>query len=144
MKNLRAVRRLTVVAVITLGASLWTSCSEQSPESLTGPSTGADFRVASGPDLQAAIQAQNRQTDALLRTPGVIGTAVGRLANGKLGVRIFLEHAGVEGLPSAVDGIPVATEVTGRFMAFSDPTTEPIPAAPGKGACGAWAAAQGA
>src|SRR5438552_3819727 len=128
MKSLRAVRRLTVVAVITLGASLWTSCSEQSPESLTGPSTGADFRVASGPDLQAAIQAQNRQTDALLRTPGVIGTAVGRLANGKLGVRIFLEHAGVEGLPSAVDGIPVATEVTGRFMAFSDPTTRQRPA----------------
>jgi hypothetical protein len=24
------------------------------------------------------------------------------------------------------------------LMAFSDPTTEPIPVAPGKGACGAW------
>ena len=24
------------------------------------------------------------------------------------------------------------------LMAFSDPTTDPIPAAPGKGACGAW------
>ncbi|MBM3882994.1 MAG: hypothetical protein FJ387_25300 [Verrucomicrobia bacterium] len=24
------------------------------------------------------------------------------------------------------------------LMAFSDPTTEPVPAAPGKGACGAW------
>ena len=24
------------------------------------------------------------------------------------------------------------------LLAFSDPTTEPIPAAPGKGACGAW------
>ena len=24
------------------------------------------------------------------------------------------------------------------LLAFSDPTTEPIPSAPGKGACGAW------
>lgn len=26
------------------------------------------------------------------------------------------------------------------LLAFSDPTTEPIPVAPGKGACGAWPA----
>jgi hypothetical protein len=30
-------------------------------------------------------------------------------------------------------------EITPRVhLAFSDPTTEPVPVAPGKGACGAW------
>jgi len=33
------------------------------------------------------------------------------------------------------DGADKARRV---LLAFSDPTTEPIPAAPGKGACGAW------
>jgi hypothetical protein len=80
------------------------------------------------PGIQAAIAAQERHSDALLRTPGVVGTAVGILSSGELGMRIFLERPGVSGLPSAVDNIPVGVEVTGRFMALSDPKTKQRPA----------------
>ena len=124
MQDLHVVRRIAAVALITLGASFWTNCSEQSPESVTGP----DFQVSAGPNVAAAIQAQNRHTEALMHVPGVVGTAVGVMPNGEAGVRIFLEHAGVAGLPSVLEGIPVTVQVTGRFMAFSDPTTRQRPA----------------
>jgi hypothetical protein len=33
---------------------------------------------------------------------------------------------------------PGSDKAREALMAFTDPTTEPIPVAPGKGACGAW------
>lgn len=39
---------------------------------------------------------------------------------------------------------PGAQRAKGVLMALSDPTVEPIPVAPGKGACGAWPGKAGA
>jgi hypothetical protein len=80
------------------------------------------------PDLRPAIAAQRRHTDALLRIPGVVGTAVGLLADGRPAVQVLLERHGVAGLPAVVDGIAVAPRVTGRLMALSDPTDRRRPA----------------
>ncbi|MCZ6659823.1 MAG: hypothetical protein O6916_00170, partial [bacterium] len=60
-----------------------------------------------GQGLETAIAAQERHTDALLANPGVIGTAVGYNANGVPVVKIFIETAGVTGLPKRLDGVPV-------------------------------------
>ena len=91
-----------------------------------GPS--ARLQSGRGPGIRAAIGAQERHTGALMRTPGVVGTAVGLLPNGEAGVRIFVERRGVGGLPSALDGTPVVVEVSGRFLAVTDPKTRERPA----------------
>jgi len=79
-------------------------------------------------DLQAVLAAQQHHTDALLRIPGVLGTAVGLLPSGKLGVKILVADTSVHGLPDLLDGVPVATQVTGLILARSTPTTRTRPA----------------
>ncbi|MGH3523870.1 MAG: CARDB domain-containing protein, partial [Mycobacterium sp.] len=43
-------------------------------------------------------------------------------------MQLLLERAGLPGLPQALDGIPVTLRVTGRLIAFSDPTKRQRPA----------------
>jgi hypothetical protein len=112
-------------AAVALGAALASACSDRAPTAPTGPTAGLRFEQQ---EVHAAIAAQERHTGALLRIPGVLGTAVGLLPNGRAAVRVFIEHRDVPGLPVALDGVPVAVAVTGRFMAFSDPTTKLRPA----------------
>src|SRR6266850_551356 len=82
MKRSRSSHRTAILTVIGLGASLWTGCSDSSPDALVGPSNPRPFdRLV--PDLRAALAAQKRHTSALLHTPGVVGTAVGRLSTGE-------------------------------------------------------------
>ena len=124
MQTPRSSFRLPAFAFLAVAATLWSACSDQSPTAPSGPM----LAVQQGPGLRTAMAAQERHTDSLLRIQGVVGTAVGRLPNGQPVVRIFLAHAGVRNLPAALDGVPTRTEVTGLFMARSDPTTRQRPA----------------
>src|SRR5947207_3565845 len=124
-----AARRLTRTAFVILlaaSAALWYACSDRTSESLTGPAP----RTPPGafPDLRSALLAQARHTDQLLAIPGVVGTAVTILPDGRPGVEILLARPSVPGLPTLLDGIPVKTQVTGMLMAFSDPTKRQRPA----------------
>ena len=83
--------------------------------------------MASPQGVDRAIAAQERHTAALMRIPGVVGTAVGALPNGQAVVRILLERD-VPGLPDRLDDVPVQRSVTGMLVAFSDPTTKRRPA----------------
>jgi hypothetical protein len=65
-----------------------------------------------------ALAAQGRHTDRLLRIQGVVGTAVGIGSNGKSEVQLFTKAAGVAGLPSALDGVPVRVLVSGEIRAL--------------------------
>lgn len=125
MNRSRMFSRAAILAVIGSGATLWASCSD-SREPL-GPSAPRQIGPFV-PDLRMALSAQKRHTDALLRIPGVVGTAVGLSPDGKPAVRVLLERAGVPGLPAVLDGVPVATQVTGMFFARSDPTKRQRPA----------------
>jgi len=126
MSRSRTLPRAAILAVIGLGATLWASCSDYSREPL-GPSTPPNVsRVV--PDLRAALAAQQRHTKGLLLIPGVVGTAVGLSPDGKPTVRLLLAHGDVPGLPSSLDGVPVAAQVTGMFIARSDPTKRQRPA----------------
>ena len=122
-----SVRTLTRAALIVLiGAGIAVSgCSDriESPAAPALPNTHLQL-----PDLRAAIAAQRHHTDALLQMHGVVGTAVTLLPDGRPGVQLLLERAGLVGLPQILDGIPVTQRVTGRLMAFSDPTTRQRPA----------------
>jgi len=48
--------------------------------------------------------------------------------DGRPGLVLLLERAGILGLPTMLEGIPVSQRVTGRLMAFSDPTKRQRPA----------------
>ena len=124
MTHPRITQGAAALAAIALGAFLWSACSDNVSDFPMGPSTAA---LGQSPDIHAAIAAQGHHTDALLRIPGVVGTAVA-LVKGKAAVRIFVERADVRGLPGQLDGMPVDVKVTGRFMALSDPTTRQRPA----------------
>jgi len=123
MTHRRITQGAAALAAIALGAFLWSACSDNVSD-FTGPSAAV---LGQAPDIHAAIAAQGHHSDALMRIPGVVGTAVG-LVKGKPAVRIFVERADVRGLPSELDGMPVDVKVTGRFMALSDPTTRQRPA----------------
>jgi hypothetical protein len=83
---------------------------------LTGGVLGAE-----PPGLEVAKTAQERHTDKLLETPGVVGTAIGLGDDGQAVVQIFTERHGIKGLPDALDGVPVKVRVTGEIVAQSDP-----------------------
>lgn len=106
-----SVRRVARAAVILLAA-----CAEP-------PSAPRGLQ-----DLQAPLAAQRRHTEALLQRDGVIGTAIGLMPDGRLGIQILLERPGIAGLPATLDGVPATPRVTGRLMAFSDPTERQRPA----------------
>ena len=113
-------------ALLAIGAILASGCTDRPPDSLTGPAApgGGVLPV----DVRAAIAAQERHTGDLLRIPGVVGTAVGRLPSGEPAVKVLVIDASVSGLPRALDGIPLAVQVTGQLVALSDPTTRQRPA----------------
>jgi hypothetical protein len=108
-----------------LGAAL-VGCADVGP-TVTGPPSQANLE-ATPSDVRLAVQAQERHSEALLRVPGVVGTAVGRLPNGRTAIRVFVASPNTRGVPSAIDGIPVTTEVTGLLIALTDPTTKQRPA----------------
>jgi hypothetical protein len=121
------VRRYFRIAAIFAGATILNACTDRPDDPLTGPQLSAQFGVPDRADIAAAIAAQERANPGLLRTPGVVGTAVGLLPNGKARIRIFVEAAG-RTFPPALDGIPVSVEVTGRIMASSNPVLKMRPA----------------
>ncbi len=115
-------------AAVLVGLALLAGCADQPAESVTGPSIQPQFGVARQQDIQRALIAQQRHSAALMRIPGVVGTAVGLLPNGRAAVRIFLSGATAPQLPAALDGVPTAVQVTGLLVALSDPTTRQRPA----------------
>src|SRR5215207_5084355 len=127
MKGSNRVHRFIELAAIIFGGAIFLACADQPPNSVTAPDVRASSVVADAADVGAAIAAQERANPGLLRMPGVIGTAVGLLPNGKARIRIFVEAAG-RTFPPALDGIPVSVEVTGRIMASSNPVLKMRPA----------------
>lgn len=93
---------------------------------LTGVGLAA-MPASAQPGLARAIAAQQAHTDALLARAGVIGTAVGRAADGSFIVKIYTESARVAGLPRQLDGVPVDIEVTGEIVAQTHTLTRPSP-----------------
>jgi hypothetical protein len=116
-----------VLAVLVAGTTLWSGCSD-SDQGPFSPTPSQQAGRAGPPDIAAAIAAQERHTPALMRIPGVVGTAVGLNPAGQAVVRALLTRPDIAGIPDAVDGIPVTRTVTGMLVAFSNPTTKARPA----------------
>lgn len=126
-----AVRTLTRAAVLLLmgaGTAIWYACSDRGSESLTDAAAAPPTTPPPAHEFEVALAAQRRHTDGLLKIPGVVGTAITVLPDGRVGMQVLLEGPGVKGVPLALDGVPVTRQVTGRLMAYSDPRTRQRPA----------------
>src|SRR5439155_8767293 len=99
MPHLRVSRRAAVLAVIGLGASLWTGCSDRSPDALIGPSAQRHFAGGQLQEIHAVLAVYKRHSAALLRLRGVGGTAAGLLPNCMGGLKVVLASPDVRGLP---------------------------------------------
>ncbi|MGH7573157.1 MAG: PKD domain-containing protein [Gemmatimonadota bacterium] len=120
--------KLGALAVAALAIALWLSCTGET-QSPSAPEPAGSLALSGGtPDLARAIAAQERITPRLMAIPGIVGTAVGLNPAGRPVVKVFAAHAGVSGIPDRVDDIPVTVEVTGLFVAGSNPTTKQRPA----------------
>lgn len=124
MTPLRASSLASVLAIV---ASMGVTGCDGATEP-TGPSLQPRLGVPTVGEVRAAIATQERHMASLHGIAGVVGTAVGRLPDGRLAIRVFLTSPSVRGVPVSLDGIPVATEVTGQLVAFSDPTSRVRPA----------------
>lgn len=121
-----SVRRIGILVLAGFLALIQAACGdiEDGPAAPLVP----QFSVPGQQGLDRAIEAQQRHTAALMRLPGVVGTAVGLTPAGVPVIRVFLSGPEAPPLPDVLEGIPVAREVTGLFMARSDPTQRLRPA----------------
>jgi hypothetical protein len=127
MHAIRRLPRIAAVLTVLAASGIWYGCADDAVDPLSAPPSLQSGTV----DLQSvrdAIAAQERHAEALSRNPGVIGTAVGYLPNGRIGVRIFVTRPNIPNLPASLDNVPTSREVTGMLVAFSDPTTRARPA----------------
>ncbi|HEV2670656.1 MAG TPA: CARDB domain-containing protein [Gemmatimonadales bacterium] len=122
----RTLSRRALVALLVAAPAVWYACSDRGLDSAAGPSITPPELLA--PDFMKALAVQRRHTDDLLAIPGVVGTAITRQPDGHAGMVLLLERAGIAGLPQELEGVPVGQRVTGRLMAFSDPTRRQRPA----------------
>ncbi len=121
----RSPRRFTplllfLVFVVALGATI-AGCSKQS-SLVTEPTVSATPSLATlkatPGELMAAIRVQESSTPQLLRTPGVVGTAVTADPNGKPAILVLTESAMGSRLPFTLGGYAVIEEVTGKIVAM--------------------------
>jgi hypothetical protein len=124
----RPLRRCTPLLLPLLAALISFGCSHDAngPSLTRGPDVEA---TVESPGLSAALAAQARYTDGLLRSAGVVGTAVGVGPGGAATVQVFTRAAGVTGLPATLDGVPVTVVVTGEIRALPASPAAPEAAA---------------
>lgn len=101
---------------------------------LAAPAAGAPpDRPQRQARLRAAGEVQKRHVGALMGMRDVVATGIGLGEGGEPEIRVFMAApAAAAAVPSALDGVPVRTRVSGRFHARLGPTCDGA----GDGICG--------
>jgi len=116
MMSGQILRRIVVGAVAAIGLLVALGVTPQSS-------------AAEGVGRGRAIAAQQKHTNALMAREGVVGTAVGLGQDDEHMVKVYVKSArDRRGVPSELDGVPVAVEVTGEIRALGDTTARHRPA----------------
>lgn len=83
--------------------------------------------------LGRAAEVKERHVDRLMANPDVVGAGVGVTQDGKPGVILLTKRAGVVGVPTELEGVPVEVVVTGEIFAIPVHEKEPPSSAEAKG-----------
>ena len=67
------------------------------------------------PGLERAIEVKAHHEEALLRSQGVAGAAVGLNGDGRAAIIILTEAPGMRELPASLEGVPVIVQYSGKF-----------------------------
>jgi len=122
------------IALVALAA-----CSD-APNAITPPAPPTEPNLAAvgrDDDLGPALAAQARHTGRLMADREILGTAVGRLNDGRPEVTVFAKSAGAAArAPKALDGVPVTVEVTGEITTLPEVSNASPRARPGGGGGG--------
>ena len=109
------------IAAACIALVAFAACSD-APNGITPPTPPSDPNLAAvgrDDDLGPALAAQGKHTGRLMRDRDLLGTAVGRLTDGRPEVTVFARNAGAAArVPKDLDGIPVTVEVTGEITAL--------------------------
>lgn len=87
-----------------------------------GPGGRAELRES----LLDAARAHRRHVRDLQQISGVVASGTGLDADGRAVIRVFLERAGVRGVPAVLDGVRVRTSVSGRIYAYRSATCDTV------------------
>lgn len=120
--SLRA--KLLGLSLVLVSSAALLSCGEHPAPTAPADQPGFARGGTQGPDLSAALAAQERHSDQLLAQPDVVGTAVGYGTDGRSVVKLYTARQGVAALPTTLDGVPVEVQVTGELTAI-EPTVKP-------------------
>jgi len=114
---------LAALALVAILIAALAGCSKQS-SLVTAPDdaavSGASLAGlrATPAELAAAIRVQEGRGAALMRMPGVVGTAITADAAGRPAIMVLTEaRMGAGRLPATLDGYAVIEEVTGKIIA---------------------------
>ncbi|MDW7680609.1 MAG: hypothetical protein SCK70_08585 [bacterium] len=123
---------IVILLLAMVSAFIWLSCEKATQTPVEPPSFEEKIVLSkTNPQVQEVLKIQNRHSERLMEMPGVVGTATGLDKNGNLVVKVFTEQPPeVLDVPKKLDGVPVYTEYTGKFVAYSDPTARfprPVP-----------------
>src|SRR6184192_896766 len=117
----RSRRPLRFLALGMSAVLAWYGCGGE-PRDVTAPESRSSS-VSLQPleqGFERARAAQERHTRRLLAIKGVTGTAVGFANDGRAVVTIFTKVAGIHGLPTSLDDVPVVVAVTGELFALGN------------------------
>jgi hypothetical protein len=107
------------VALVSMIVFLAAGCSTGSP---TGPAASSmdNATAESGFGVLAkAVSAQNRHSQRLLASRGIVGTAAGFDQGGFPAILVFVkDESALASVPSSLDNVPTVVEVTGEIRAF--------------------------
>lgn len=117
-------RTAVLAALLVASAALFIAgCSKDQANPLA---PGSEDQIHSelfsmlNPNVRATSEVQLRHTPNLMALRGVVGTATGIDANGRLGIMVLTEEPmGAGRLPAMLDGVPVFEEVTGKIRAMA-------------------------
>lgn len=125
----------SVVLIIVFATFFLVSCNQQQEQNSVTPPASHPGQNSIGiatddPLVQQAMDVQNRYTSSWMQDNNVVGTAVTYTDDGRIAIMLYLENAPPEKgnvvnsvVPSVVEGVPVVTEVTGKFLPMSAPST---------------------
>src|SRR5262245_58896525 len=82
------------------------------------PAMSATTTAGKRAAIAAAIEVQDRASDGLLATSGVVATATGVDRLGRAVIRVYTTGV-VTRIPQVIEGVPVEVEVSGEFRPFS-------------------------
>ncbi len=126
MLGLRAMCALLLLVVALSGCQLHSPGDESAAAPARSVSPPAALASIDSPAIRHAVAVQNRNTDSLLKIPGVVGTATGVDRNGAPVILVLASDAAAALVPAALEDLPVAIKSADGIFAMNDADALPL------------------